>query len=82
MGDWRGHRALKRGPLRRAVAAGAATFPMSGGGQLRDYLPVELAADHLVALALRRREPELFLRGEIVPRKRARGRPRKNDVAA
>ena len=31
-------------------------FPMSGGEQLRDYLPVELAADHLVALALRRRE--------------------------
>jgi len=38
--------------------------------------------------AVERREPwgvwggELFLRGEIVPRKRARGRPRKNDVAA
>ena len=38
--------------------------------------------------AIQRREPwgvwggELFLRGEIVPRKRARGRPRKNDVAA
>jgi dTDP-6-deoxy-L-talose 4-dehydrogenase (NAD+) len=42
--------------LRRAVESGAATFPMSGGEQLRDYLPVELAADHLVALALRRRE--------------------------
>lgn len=38
--------------------------------------------------ALERREPwgvwggELFLRGEIVPRKRPRGRPRKEDVAA
>ena len=41
-----------------------------------------------LAGALQRREPwgvwggELFLRGEVVPRKRARGRPRKNDVAA
>jgi len=41
-----------------------------------------------VAGALERREPwgvwggELFLRGTIVPRKRARGRPRKTDVAA
>jgi WhiB family redox-sensing transcriptional regulator len=38
--------------------------------------------------ALQRREPwgvwggELFLRGEVVPRKRARGRPRKSEVAA
>jgi WhiB family transcriptional regulator, redox-sensing transcriptional regulator len=38
--------------------------------------------------AIERREPwgvwggELFLRGEVVPRKRARGRPRKSDVAA
>ena len=38
--------------------------------------------------ALARREPwgvwggELFIRGEIVPRKRARGRPRKDEVAA
>jgi WhiB family transcriptional regulator, redox-sensing transcriptional regulator len=41
-----------------------------------------------LAGALERREPwgvwggELFLRGEIVPRKRPRGRPRKDDVAA
>jgi WhiB family transcriptional regulator, redox-sensing transcriptional regulator len=41
-----------------------------------------------LAGAIERREPwgvwggELFLRGEIVPRKRARGRPRKNEVAA
>jgi WhiB family redox-sensing transcriptional regulator len=38
--------------------------------------------------AIERREPwgvwggELFIRGEIVARKRGRGRPRKNDVAA
>ena len=41
-----------------------------------------------LAGAMERREPwgvwggELFIRGEIVPRKRGRGRPRKNDVAA
>ena len=41
-----------------------------------------------LAGALERREPwgvwggELFLRGEILPRKRPRGRPRKDDVAA
>lgn len=38
--------------------------------------------------ALERREPwgvwggQLFLRGEVIPRKRPRGRPRKSDVAA
>ena len=41
-----------------------------------------------LAGALDRREPwgvwggELFLRGEVVPRKRPRGRPRKTEVAA
>ena len=41
-----------------------------------------------LAGAIQRREPwgvwggELFLRGDIVPRKRPRGRPRKDDVAA
>lgn len=41
-----------------------------------------------LAGAVERREPwgvwggELFLRGEVVPRKRPRGRPRKVDVAA
>jgi len=41
-----------------------------------------------LAGAMERREPwgvwggELFLRGQIVPRKRPRGRPRKHDVAA
>ena len=41
-----------------------------------------------LAGALERREPwgvwggELFLRGQVVPRKRPRGRPRKDEVAA
>ena len=41
-----------------------------------------------LAGALERREPwgvwggELFLQGIVIPRKRPRGRPRKNDVAA
>ena len=38
--------------LRRAVARGDAKFAMSGGEQLRDYLPVGDAARHLVDLAL------------------------------
>ena len=47
--------------------------------------PARLAC---LAGALDRREPwgvwggELFLRGEVVPRKRPRGRPRKTEVAA
>ncbi|MBV9891715.1 MAG: NAD(P)-dependent oxidoreductase [Rhizobacter sp.] len=41
--------------LRRAAESGSPTFAMSGGEQLRDYLPVEQAAAHLVALALQRR---------------------------
>lgn len=38
--------------LRQAVARGDARFPMSGGEQLRDYLPVAEVARQLVALAL------------------------------
>jgi WhiB family transcriptional regulator, redox-sensing transcriptional regulator len=47
--------------------------------------PARLAC---LAGALERQEPwgvwggELFLRGEIIPRKRPRGRPRKDEVAA
>jgi WhiB family transcriptional regulator, redox-sensing transcriptional regulator len=47
--------------------------------------PVRLVC---LAGAVERREPwgvwggELFIRGEIVPRKRGRGRPRKTEVAA
>lgn len=42
------------GQLRMAVARGDKTFDMSGGEQLRDYLPVEVAAAHVVSLALAR----------------------------
>jgi dTDP-6-deoxy-L-talose 4-dehydrogenase (NAD+) len=38
--------------LRRAVECGDATFPMSGGEQLRDYLSATDVAQHLVSLAL------------------------------
>lgn len=46
------------------------------------------ARDACLAGALERREPwgvwggELFVSGVVVPRKRPRGRPRKNEVAA
>jgi len=40
--------------LAAALARGAGHFDMSGGEQLRDYLPVEEVARLLVALALRR----------------------------
>jgi nucleoside-diphosphate-sugar epimerase len=40
--------------LRRAVERGEKVFPMSGGEQLRDYLPVEEAAKRLVRLTLDR----------------------------
>lgn len=39
--------------LRTAIANGDATFPMSAGEQLRDYLPVEEVAVMLAALAMR-----------------------------
>lgn len=39
--------------LKAAIARGDATFPMSAGEQLRDYLPVEEVASLLVRLALR-----------------------------
>jgi len=38
--------------LQRAAAAGETSFPMSGGEQLRDYLPVEAVARHLATLAV------------------------------
>ncbi len=38
--------------LRRAVERGAKSFDMSGGEQLRDYMPVEEVARNLVSLAL------------------------------
>lgn len=42
--------------LQRAVDAGDPIFPMSGGEQLRDYLPVTEVADVLVRLALADRD--------------------------
>jgi nucleoside-diphosphate-sugar epimerase len=42
--------------LRQAVARGDRVFPMSGGEQLRDYLPVAEVARLLVDLALARRD--------------------------
>jgi dTDP-6-deoxy-L-talose 4-dehydrogenase (NAD+) len=38
--------------LEQAVARGDRCFNMSGGEQLRDYLPVEVVAEHLVTLTL------------------------------
>lgn len=38
--------------LEQAVARGDRSFNMSGGEQLRDYLPVEAVAEYLVALTL------------------------------
>jgi dTDP-6-deoxy-L-talose 4-dehydrogenase (NAD+) len=38
--------------LQRAVRGGAATFAMSGGEQLRDFIPVSEVAEYLVTLAL------------------------------
>jgi dTDP-6-deoxy-L-talose 4-dehydrogenase (NAD+) len=40
--------------LAAAIARGDRSFPMSGGEQLRDYLPVEKVAAYLVDLALGR----------------------------
>ncbi len=39
--------------LATAVARGDTVFPMSGGEQLRDYLPVAVLAEHLATLACR-----------------------------
>jgi nucleoside-diphosphate-sugar epimerase len=44
------------GQLNTAINRGDAEFPMSSGEQIRDYLPVETAAQHLVTLALARRQ--------------------------
>lgn len=42
--------------LEDAIARGDAVFNMSGGEQLRDYLPVEAAAGYLVELAMNGRD--------------------------
>ena len=43
--------------LKTAVAAGHREFPMSGGEQLRDYLPVDEVARRLVGLAINAGNP-------------------------
>jgi dTDP-6-deoxy-L-talose 4-dehydrogenase (NAD+) len=43
--------------LQAAVAAGATDFDMSQGDQVRDFLPVALAAEHLASIALRHANP-------------------------
>lgn len=43
--------------LKAAVAAGQREFPMSGGEQLRDYLPVEEVVRRLVGLAIKPGNP-------------------------
>ncbi len=53
--------------LDAAIDAGAETFPMSGGEQLRDYLPVEEVAAKLVALALAPAATGLFNLGSGIP---------------
>jgi nucleoside-diphosphate-sugar epimerase len=40
--------------LDRAIDSGASSFAMSGGEQLRDYLPVEAVAEYIVKVALQR----------------------------
>src|SRR5579875_3538069 len=63
-------------------------IPAAAGLRGGLQLPCTEDPDLFFAGAVERREPwgvwggELFLRGEIVPRKRPRGRPRKADVAA
>ena len=42
--------------IKRTVEQGAHTFDMSGGEQLRDYLPVALVAKHLVSLTMMTRD--------------------------
>jgi dTDP-6-deoxy-L-talose 4-dehydrogenase (NAD+) len=42
--------------LKKAVEGGSPLFNMSGGEQLRDYLPAALAARYLVELAIRQEE--------------------------
>jgi dTDP-6-deoxy-L-talose 4-dehydrogenase (NAD+) len=43
--------------LNAAMDRGDHRFPMSAGDQVRDFLPIESAADALVELALRRADP-------------------------
>lgn len=41
--------------LEKALAAGEATFNMSPGDQLRDYLPIEMVSENMLNIALQKR---------------------------
>lgn len=51
-GDGQSERSLQP-QLKRAVARGDTVFNMSGGEQIRDYLPVKTAAEYIVQLAMK-----------------------------
>lgn len=46
--------------VQQAIQRGDDNFPMSGGEQLRDFLPVTTAADYLVRLALKTEQQGVF----------------------
>ena len=48
------------GQLGSAIAKGEAAFPMSGGRQKRDYLPVETAAEYIVKISLQAKQQGIF----------------------
>ncbi|GAF86494.1 unnamed protein product, partial [marine sediment metagenome] len=46
--------------LKKAIASGEKVFNMSGGEQLRDYLPVEKVAEYIVKIALQDQYDGIF----------------------
>lgn len=52
-GDGQRNKSLM-GHLKKAIRENSKTFPMSGGEQLRDYLPIEIAANYIVHIALQK----------------------------
>ena len=53
--------------LKAALEQGDMVFPMSGGEQLRDYLPVETAAVNIVKIALQNKVQGIINSGSGVP---------------
>ena len=53
--------------LKKAVEQGDKVFNMSGGEQLRDYLPVAEVARRLVSLALARKDVGLLMFARVNP---------------